>query len=68
MAANELSIEHNKTAYIFPSVMSSFLPEKEHMRESHLFCFNLKQHAEFGFVGSKMVNLTWGTRSVKIGP
>ena len=38
--------QFHTTAYIFPLViMSSFLPEKEHMQEALLFCFNSKKSA-----------------------
>ena len=44
--SNALRQPFHTTTYIFPlAIMSSFLPEKEHMREALLFCFNLKKSA-----------------------
>ena len=43
---NQCTSQFHTTTYIFPlETMSRFLPEKEHMREALLFCFNLKKSA-----------------------
>ena len=56
--------------------MSSFLLEKDHMRETLLFWFNLKKSAAkshrmfveaYVFIDSKTAILTWAIKSVKIG-